>query len=471
MDVDVVKRALEIAGELGVDEIEVFYGRTISRAISVEKDIVKPMVADMEGLAFRVAKNRNTSFSYTYDLSEEKIRDAIKIAMRSAEMKGPDENYAGFPNFGSITSEFLSDEIRDISLGELMEIYEKTHRELTKIKKIFPISGGVSYAEGNYRIVNTNGVDSVIKGNVIFIAIYVLTKEIPPNYVFRIMTSRSRDIDTGDIVRSIKEKAERVTGCKEIKYSGSPDVIFSPTALFQMLTIFLGQIDASQIKIGMSPYKKDDLGKEILSPAISIIDDPQYEKGIFMTNVDFEGTPAKKKYLVENGKLRTILNDYYHAKTLDIEPSANAIRYSMWGNQDPVMIEPNIMPWFLRFEGKEKKLEDIFMDIDDGFLIEDVMGVHQADPVSGKFAIPALAVRIRKGELKYPIRKVMLNGTMADLLKNADVISTEREPIGFGEYPYMKTSEITVSSEKSPLKHRIQMKVANLLLRLGIIKF
>ena len=468
---DIVKRALEIANELGVDEIEIFYGRTISRAISVEKNIVKPTVTDMEGLAFRVAKNKNISFSYTYELSEEKIREAIKIAMRSAELKGPDENYAGFPNFGSITSEFVSDEITDISLGELLGFYETIYEEISKIKRVVPIGCGSGYVEGHYRIVNTNGVDTIIKGNVIFFSIYALTKEIPPNYVFRITVSRSRDIDMESIVESIKEKAERILGCKEIRYSGAPELIFSPSALFQMLMIFLRQINASQIKAGMSPYKKDDIDKEILSPKISIIDDPMYDKGIFMSKVDFEGTPAKKKYLVEKGKLRTILNDYYHAKALEIEPSANTIRYSMWGSQDPVMVEPNIMPWFLRFEGEEKSFEKIISGIDDGFLIEDVMGVHQADPVSGKFAVPALAVRIKGGELAYPIRKVMLSCTMRDLLRNVEAISKERENFGYGEYPYLKTRGIVVSSEKSSLRHRLSMKIANFLMRIGIIKF
>jgi len=238
-----------------------------------------------------------------------------------------------------------------------------------------------------------------------------------------------------------------------------------------MLTIFIGQIDASRIKVGMSPYTGEGLGQEIANKSISIFDDPLNEKSLMPTKVDFEGVPTKRRPLVDSGKLTTILNDFYHAKLLDLDPSANAVRHSIWGARDPVTIEPTISPWFITFGGKEKALDEIVEEVQDGFLVESVMGVHQADPASGKFSVPALAVRIQNGELKNPVRKIMLSGTMNDILRNMDVISKEREHTFLGEIAYTRTRGIKASAEKAPLGYRIKMKIANILLRLGIIKF
>lgn len=471
MDVDWTKRAIEIAKELGADEVEVFYGKTITRSITIEKNIVKPYVSKLEGIAFRVAKNKNISFSYTYDLTEDNIREAIKIAIKSAELKGADEKYAGFPNYNSITSENIVDEIRDVSMDEINQLLEKAYSEVRKIKNTVPIGGGAEYLEGYYRIVNTNGVDSVLAGNALMFSVYVLTKEIPPNFAYGFTLSRKKDINIEEIIGPIERRVKRILGATEMKYHGEPELVISPMALFQLLFAFLNQIDASQVIAGMSPYSKETIGKKIISDKISIIDDPFHEKALVKAKVDFEGVPTKTKPLVKDGVLKTILNDYYHAKALDIEPSANALRVSMWGNQDPVMTEVNIMPWFLTVEGKEQSFEDIINSINDGFIIEDVMGVHQADPVSGKFAVPALAVRIKNGRIAKPIRKIMLSGTIGQLLNNVEVISREREYLQIGLFPYVKTKGPLVSAEKSPLGYRLSMKMANLLLRLGIIKF
>lgn len=468
---DVAKRALEIAKKLGAEAAEVFHGRSIFRAIDVEKDILKPQLSETEGIAIRVAKNKNISFSYTFDLGEEAITRTIKTAIRSAELKGEDPNYVGFPSFRSITSSHISEDIQDIEISQLGKIYDEIHGLLKEEKKVVLVGGGVTYIEGHYRILNTEGIDSVMEGNAIIVGAYALTREIPPNHVYRFVVERKSDVEVNKIVDDILRKAERITGCKDVSYVGEPEIIFAPQALGMMLTIFLRQVDASQIKVGMSPYTKENLGQEIANKNLTIIDDPTNMKSLIPTEVDFEGVPAKRKPIVESGKLTTILNDYYHAKLLNIEPSANAVRFSLFGMEDPVSIEPRISPWFITFEGKEKPLDEIIGETRNGFLIENVMGVHQADPASGKFSVPALAVRIENGELKYPVRKVMLSGMMRDILQNVDVISKEREEQIFGDFPYLRTRGMKASAEKPPLGYRIKMKMANILLRLGVIKF
>lgn len=466
---DVAKRALEIAKELGAESVEVFYGKTISKMLLVESNVLKPTHIETEGLAFRVAKNKNVGFSFTLNLSEDHIRKTIKVAIKSAELKGEDPNYSGFPAFKSVTSNYISEDIKGSSLEDLGKVYNEV-RTLLKEKKVVKLVGGFTiYFEGYYRVLNTEGIDSVMNGNSMILGLYALTREIPPNVVFETTIEKKRDIKIEKITDSILEKAKRVLGCKEVEYSGRPEVVLAPAALGSLLSIFVRQITASRIKAGMSPFTKESLAQEVANKSISIIDDPTHEKSKFPTDVDFEGVPTKRKPLVDSGKLKTILNDFYHAKLFDLEPSANAIRFDST-RPDPVQVEPIISPWFITIEGKEKSFDEIIGEISDGFLIEQVMGVHQADPVSGKFSVPALAVRIEKGELKYPIRKVMLSGVLGDVLKNMDVISKEKELMEIGEAPYARTSGVNVSAVKAPLGYRISMKIANILLKLGIIK-
>ncbi|MCR8501804.1 MAG: TldD/PmbA family protein [Candidatus Korarchaeota archaeon] len=469
---DVAKKSLEIAKELGADAAEIFHGKTLVKIIWVEKDILKPRYLETEGLAFRVAKNGNIGFSYTLHLSEDHIRKTIKAAIRSAELKGRDPNYVGLPAAKSITSNYIREDIRDTSLEDLGKIYNDSWSLLKGNKKVTLIAGSSIYFEGHYRILNTEGIDSMLKGNAIIIALYALTREIPPNVVTELLVERKRDIKVEEIVERLLGKAERVLGCKEVNYSGKPEVILAPNALEPLLWIFIEQIMASRIKAGMSPFTKESLGQEVASKNVDIIDDPYSEKSKFIADVDFEGIPTRRKPLVKSGRLTTILNDFYHAKLFDLELSANTIRFAP-NILDPVQVEPAISPWFITFEGKEKSLNDIISEVDRGFLVEQVMGAHQADPVSGKFSVPALAVYIENGELKHPIRNVMLSGTIGDVLKNVDVISKERELSGMGavEAPYVRTSGIDASAVKAPLSYRIQMKIANLLLRLGVIKF
>ena len=71
---------------------------------------------------------------------------------------------------------------------------------------------------------------------------------------------------------------------------------------------------------------------------------------------------------------------------------------------------------------------ELISDIDDGFLVQEVTGLHSGvNPVSGDFSTGAEGLRIRNGEIAEPIREVTIASTLQRLLQDVQGIGNDLE--------------------------------------------
>ena len=71
---------------------------------------------------------------------------------------------------------------------------------------------------------------------------------------------------------------------------------------------------------------------------------------------------------------------------------------------------------------------ELISDIDDGFLVQEVAGLHSGvNPVSGDFSTGAEGLRIRNGEIAEPIREVTIASTLQRLLQDVQGIGNDLE--------------------------------------------
>jgi len=64
--------------------------------------------------------------------------------------------------------------------------------------------------------------------------------------------------------------------------------------------------------------------------------------------------------------------------------------------------------------------------IDEGLLVEDVLGLGQGNIISGAFSNPlSLAFKIEKGEIVGRVKDVSIAGNVYDLLKDVTAVSQE----------------------------------------------
>ena len=70
-------------------------------------------------------------------------------------------------------------------------------------------------------------------------------------------------------------------------------------------------------------------------------------------------------------------------------------------------------------------------DIQDGIIVDNVMGAHTANPITGDFSVEVLnAFEIRNGEIANPIKKGMISGNIFEIMKDAKAVDSEIRQVG-----------------------------------------
>jgi len=73
------------------------------------------------------------------------------------------------------------------------------------------------------------------------------------------------------------------------------------------------------------------------------------------------------------------------------------------------------------YQGRKKKI----MNQEKALYIESIMGLHTADPVSGRFSVQISGRILENGEFTGSFRGMTLAGTIPELLENIDDISSD----------------------------------------------
>ena len=83
-------------------------------------------------------------------------------------------------------------------------------------------------------------------------------------------------------------------------------------------------------------------------------------------------------------------------------------------------------------------------EINDAFLVTDVLGAHTANPITGDFSVEASnSFLIDKG-VKKPIKKAMISGNIYDLLSDAVAVGEETKQRGSFIVPKLLLHDVRV---------------------------
>ncbi len=203
--------------------------------------------------------------------------------------------------------------------------------------------------------------------------------------------------------------------------TGRYDVVLDPSATAQLISVLMPSFLASSVYKGRSLFV-GKIGKKIASSCINILDDGLLEKGLVTRPFDGEGVPSKTTLLVENGVLKTYLNNLKYAKLFDHEPTGNASRSA--GSI------PGVSPTNVILKPGKRSLDDIMRDVVKGVYITEFMGLHTVNPVTGDFSVGAKGALIENGQITKPVSGIAISGNMIEFLKQVDDVASNFEFIG-----------------------------------------
>ena len=433
MDVnDVMDQALTILQRKPIDGYEIYVNQSSHFDIESMDGKIETLQTDRYlGMAFRILNHQRIGFSYTTlsnpspsaprNFSGELDR-MIEDAIRSAEATSPDPCFDFAPESKGIFQDLpIFDEALE-GISEKAKIDKAKDLEASakavdpdRIKKVRK----ASYQEFLSRItlVNSNGLRHSYNTSLASASVTAVAEESGESEVaWDFDTSHFfKDLDVEKVGRSAGRRALERLGGKRIPTGVYPVLIRNQVAS-EFLSLLAHSFFADQVQKGKSPLK-GKRGERFFSPLLTVVDDGLYSKGISTTPFDGEGMPSQRTVLVAQGELTHYLYDRYWANRENLcSPESRAVstgnsrRHGIKAPPGVGVSNFFILPGNLDFP----KLMEGFLH---GVVVEEVMGLHTVDPISGDFSLGCSGDWIDKGQKVHPVKSIAIAGNLFELFR------------------------------------------------------
>jgi len=432
-----------------VDHAEVFISRGSARSLSIEKNVVKSVSGGGEtGIALRILKENRMGFAYFTDLGG--VNSSLERALQGSRI-APEKPFEFPSNQHYYTvPELLDKRVLDLSPEEGQELTRQMIDAACDVhEKIIVTGGGLSFGDGEIVIMNTSGLE--ISEHVSSMGAYVhaVFMDNSPSSGYEFDSSHLLIRNFEEIGRKAAELAVMGQNPRKIETKRMP-VIFKPEAISSLMEfITIPAIYGIKAEKGESVYSQK-IDTEVISPELSIVDDPTMPDGENSMKMDDEGVPSRCIELIKNGVLKEYLYTIGTGAEFEHGSTASGLRGGGQNYTSPISTSGrNII-----LQGNTSEEETMISEIDEGLLVYDILGAHTSNPASGDFSVTgSILFHIQRGEITCPVSQVMFSGNFPEYLKqvtglgnNYRKLSGGLSAIGF-YMPSVRIDDMQVTGE------------------------
>ena len=359
----------------------------------------------------------------TNQLDKDKIREAVNTAAEMVKYSEPDDgNYLYEDKEFSFIDWSFDKDTAESTLEEVIDFAQEIKNTAKNYdEKIKFATASVEVNEVKHYYANTLGI--VKNSHLTYATTYLsVTATDGEN------SSMAYDVDVKraykytipfTFAREVSERAVK-TLKSEILKTGKYDIIFSPYISSMFLNLLFNPLSGVAVYKNKS-FLKEKIGEKISGDKITLLNDPLNGSSPLVWSYDHEGISTSRFPFIENGVLKTYAHNLYSAKKMDVKPTGNSVA----DFRNPF---PNPAATNLHFVATHSKY-DILKMPENGLYITNIMGLHTADPVSGRFSVQIDGFKIENGELTQPFKGMTLAGNLLELLSNIEAIG--------GDFKYM----------------------------------
>ena len=193
------------------------------------------------------------------------------------------------------------------------------------------------------------------------------------------------------------------------------------------------------------------IGQRVAARGVTVLDDGTLADRRGSLNVDDEGHASQRNVLIEDGILKSYIQDAMNARLMGVKPTGNGRRESYAHVPMPRMTNTYML-------GGDKDPQEIVASIRKGLYATN-FGGGQVDITSGKFVFSASeAYWVENGKILYPVKGATLVGSGPESLKKISMIGNDMRldsgvgtcgkegqsvPVGVGQ-PTLRIDGLTV---------------------------
>ncbi len=456
----VIDQALRILQGKSIDGYEIYLNQSSHFDIESLDGKIETLQTDQYlGMAFRILNHQRIGFSYTTlsnpspsaprNFSGELDR-MIDDAIRSAEATSPDPCFDFAPAFKASLPELpIFDEALE-GISEKIKIDKAKDLEASakavdpdRIRKVRK----ASYQEvlSTTTLVNSNGLRHSYRHSLASASVTAVAEASGESEVGWDFDASHffNDLDVEKVGRSAGRRALERLGGKGIPTGVYPVLIRNHVAS-EFLSLLAHSFFADQVQKGKSPLK-GKRGERFFSSLLTVVDDGLYAKGISTAPFDGEGMPSQRTPLVTQGELTHYLYDRYWANRENLfspgarsESTGNSRRHGIKSPPGVGISNLFIEPGNLAFPG----LLESFLH---GLVVEEVMGLHTVDPISGDFSLGCSGDWIDRGQKVHPVKSIAIAGNLFELFRRVIGVGEDLRFFGAVGAPSLLINELLIS--------------------------
>ncbi len=457
---EIIDQALTILGRKSVDGHEIYFDQSSHFDIeSKEGNIETLQTSSYLGMAFRILNHQRMGFSYmTFSNPSHPVRQnflaeldrMIEGAIQGAKVASADPCFdlspfiKAFPPSLPIFDESLEKISEKVKIDKAKCLEESARSvDTERIKKVRK----AAYQEVLSRttLINSNGMKFSYDHSLASVSVTAVAEESGESEVgWDFDVSRFlNDLDVERVGRSAGRKALESLGGKRIP-TGVYPVLLRNQIASEFLSILAHSFLADQVQKGKSPLKGKQ-GERYFSPLLTIIDDGLHPKGISTAPIDGEGMPSQRTSLVIQGEVMGYLYDRYWANRQNL--SSPELRVASTGNSRRYGIKspPGIGISNFFIEPGELSFSKMVENLSRGLVVEEVMGLHTIDPISGDFSLGCSGAWIEKGEKVHPVKSVAIAGNLFELFRKVVAVGDDFRFLGGVGAPSLLVKDLLIS--------------------------
>ncbi|MEN6412573.1 MAG: TldD/PmbA family protein [Veillonellales bacterium] len=433
--------AVQIAKRMGSYAAEAYVLDAKSLTIEVANNELETLkFSEDRGIGLRVISDRGT-VGFAYSTNFNQLGDLAGQALANSQYSFTDP-YHGLPQNVSTNFEIQlwNETIAAATVEEKIEMAKQIEQSAQAADSRITRTERCGYEDAAYGVAlaNSNGLAHYYRSG--YCGLYGV-----------VLAEQNGDVQTGtgllytrnfaklnpeEVGKEAAWNAGLLLGAKRI-HTVKAAVVLPPYIAASFCSVLIPALCADSVQKGRSIFK-NKLGQKVVSSLFTLTDDGRLADGIATCPVDGEGVPTGKHDLIIDGVLNQYLYNTYTAKKDGVSSTGNGMRGSF-------KTMPEVGPTNIYIQPGTTPREKLIAEVQNGFYVTNVMGMHTANPISGDFSVGAAGVWIKNGQMTQPVRGVAIAGNILDLFAGIDGVGNDLRFFGAKGAPTLRLDRVTVS--------------------------
>jgi TldD protein len=445
-----------------VDFADLYFQYSRSESWSLEEGIVKSGSFNIDqGVGVRAVSGEKTAFAYSDDISLPALRAAAEATRAIARQGGRARTRVARRSEGR--SLYLPEDplasLNDPGKVALLESVERYARARdARIKQV------IANLAGEYEVMLVARSDGVMAADVrplVRLSVQVIAEDNGRREQGSAGGGGRFDYSffTQEVLRGYVENAVEqaiVNLDARPAPAGTMTVVLGPGWPGVLLHEAIGHGLEGDFNRKRSSAFTGRIGERVAAPGVTVVDDGTLHRRRGSLNIDDEGNPTQRTVLIEDGVLKTYMQDMLNARLMGVAVTGNGRRESFAHAPMPRMTNTYML-------AGDKDPQDIIASVKRGLYAKN-FGGGQVDIVSGKFVFSASeAFMIEDGRITYPVKGATLIGNGPDALTRVSMVGNDMSldpgvgtcgkegqsvPVGVGQ-PTLRIDGLTVGGTTS----------------------